>query len=156
MNTPVIGFLAFSDFLEELKSQPLWGEPVRVQDYYESTHVKSLAPLEWLTFFVEIAIHTNNAILVCRFLTSRIQVFARDEQEKVKRYTRRNKRAAQIVRSRLEREGFKIRPGLVAGAADSKTEASPDGLWSTWQELDDDPQPEAPQPANAEPLAQNS
>lgn len=132
----VIGFLRYSDFLAELKSVPLWGEPIRVQQYHKSVAVDKKLPIKWVTFYVEAAIYLfdSSHTLVCRFVTGKTNTISYggpDQNDKLEKLDRRNRRAANILRQALEEsEGFTVRPGLIAAAAESQTEADPQGLWT--------------------------
>lgn len=132
----VIGFFSYTDFLSELKSTPLWGEAVRVQQYHESAVADRNLPLAWYTFYVEAAVHLTdvNQTLVCRFVTGKVNTMGDHNREKLVELDKRNRRGANMLREALRAEGFTVRPGLIAAAEESKTEADPEGLW-TFEDL---------------------
>jgi hypothetical protein len=129
----VIGFLRFTDFLEELSDySPPEIVTVRVQEYHKSTVSSNLSPLEHYTFCVEAAFDDGVDVAVCRFITASLNVFASHDHEKLEKLEQRNRRAAEILRRRLKREGYTVAKGLIASAEESKVETSPDGGLCLW------------------------
>lgn len=148
-----IGFLSFSDFLEELKQTALWGQPVRVQEYHRSKINGEYLPLTHYTFCIEAAVENiaDQNVLVCRFVTGRLSTLPQHGQVKLERIERRNRIAARILRQRLQAEGFPVGKGLIAAAAQSETEADPGGLWSEEDFNDDQDEPASDSPADQSP-----
>lgn len=125
-----VGFLTFTDFLEEIKNSSFWAQPVRVQQYHKSTNDERMPSVKYFTFIVEAAVQVIDEVLVCRFITGRTNAIPGSDEGRLKKLDERNRRAAAILVHRLKEEGFLVSRGLIAAAAGSQTEADPDGLWT--------------------------
>ncbi len=131
----VIGFFNYQDFLEEIKDAVLWGQPVRVQAYNVSRGDKS-GVLKYYTFIVEVAVQVIIGgadvvdVLVCRFITAKTQAMTGVDGHRLEKLDKRNRRAAGIMRRRLEADGYRVRKGLVAATKDSDIESDPVDVWT--------------------------
>jgi len=115
----VIGFLTLEDFLAELegaKEKPI----VRVEAYYKGRATSTGTSL--LEFFVVAAAEVGGeGLMVARFSTGSAWEF---DEKSCLVHGQDNQKAKRILTDHLERLGYEVRPGIIAGCEESKTVAS--------------------------------
>lgn len=111
----VIGFVTYEDFRSEIQGAQI--PVVRLQDYYR-IH-RSDGGMRWFQFFVELAAAHGEEIYVARFPMGEILDMPGKEEE-IERVKGRASKLMGFLRRDLEDLGVKVRPGLVAAAAEAK------------------------------------
>lgn len=134
METQVIGFLTYTDFLEEIRKR-VSIETIRVQGYFSSNPDSSYSGvIQHYTFTVESAVSIctpdgkQKEVLLCRFITAKTTATGDHDREKIKTLNERNRAAAAILEADLKNFGFNVGHGIIAAVEESKTEADPGAL----------------------------
>lgn len=119
--TAVVGFMNLDGFLGEIAGTT---DPVRVEAYHKSVGASDGSPVEYYTFFVEVASETTGGVMVFRFTVGKCSTVGYDPPMGKDKFDALHERAAQAAEKLhrfLEGKGYDVRAGLIAAAAESKT-----------------------------------